>query len=334
MPKSPFDEEFTPEEEAALKSDAVPPAEEEGEGNVDDAIADAGKTKTEAEPAAAAPKDEPKPGAEAPAAEQPKTPTPEEETAAEEKDLAAFLEKHKGKSPKELARLAFQQTKRASKSEATNRQVNARIQAIGEQARVLAERRQKIAAEAPTKKGQFREKLASDPDAATAELYDAMVDREVSEADEAARTARMDQAIVFADEHIPEFGKQWPGMQTLAKEFGYSDQDLNQIEDGRALVMLSLANHSARLIKAGIMDRSGNIDISKIPTGEAEITDPRLNAPDPLKTLGGGGARSTAGAQTVEQQLAAINNMSDAELNAFEIANPGKIEELLQKAAA
>lgn len=326
MAKGPFDDELSPEEEALLKNDtAIPPAEEEGEGSVEEAIAAAQQTETDPKPAAEpdpAPEADPKPAAQ----------TPEEEAAAEERDLATFLEKHKGKTPEELARLAFQQSKRATKSEAQNRQVNARLEDIAANARALAERRDRLAAEAAARKTQFREKLTSDPDAATAELHDAIVDRELTEAEERARAARYDQAIVFADSHIPDFGKQWPGMQTLAKEFGYSDQELDQIDDGRALVMLSLASHAARLMKAGVMDRSGNIDLSKIPAPTADPTDPRLTVPEPQKTLGGRGA-STAGAQTIEQQLAAIANMSDAELTKFEQENPGKIEELLRKAA-
>ena len=331
--KGPFDEEFTPEEEAALTdATALPPAEEEGEGTVEEALAKAGQAQPEAKPDTEA-----KPEGEKPAGEQQQAPaaaTPEEEAAAEERDLAAFLEKHKGKPPEELARLAFNYQKRAGKAEAQNRQVNGRLQEISQRTTQLIERRNLLAQRAAERKTQFREKLTSDPDAATAELHDQLVDQEVAEADEAARVARLDQAIVFADEHIPEFGKQWPQMVGLAKEFGYNDDELNQIEDGRALVMLSLANHAARLIKAGIMDRLGNIDLSKIPSGEAALTDPRLTVPDPQRTLGGRAAGSTASAQTVEQQLAAIEAMTDKELDAFEKANPGKIDELLRKAAA
>lgn len=313
----PFDEEFSPEEEAALNDPtAIPPAEDEGEATVEEAVSAAGQAKTEAEPAAA-PAD--------PAAAEPAAAPAEDE----ESDLAAFLEKHKGKSPEELARLAFQQSKRANRSEATNRKVNEQVAAIAERARALAEERQRLATEAPTRKSQFREKLASDPDAATAELYDAMVDREVTQADIAARTARIDHAIEFADTHIPEFGKQWAGMQSMAKEIGYSDEELNSIDDGRALVMLSLANHAARLIKAGIMDRSGNLDLSKIPEPTVAPVDPRLAAPDPQKTLGGGGARSARGSQTIEQQLAEIANMSDEEFNKLD---PAVVERLLKAA--
>jgi hypothetical protein len=91
--------------------------------------------------------------------------------------------------------------------------------------------------------------------------------------------------------------------------------------------MLSLANHSARLMKAGVMDRFGNIDLAKIPSGEAEPTDPRLTAPDPQKTLGGRAAGSTRGAQTIEQQLATIEQMSDAELAPSRRPTRRKIDE-------
>jgi hypothetical protein len=83
----------------------VPPAEEEGEGTVEEAVA-AAKAEPAKEPAAERNR---RPGAQArrrqPAAGRRST-TPK----VEERDLAAFLEKHKGKSPEELAALAFQQT--------------------------------------------------------------------------------------------------------------------------------------------------------------------------------------------------------------------------------
>lgn len=329
MAKGPFDDELTPEEEALLASDAtVPPAEEGGEGSVEDAIREAGQKAGEAEPAKEPAAAEVDPAAKTPAEPDPAAPTATEEEIAE-RDLAAFLEKHKGKTPEELARIALQQNKRANRAEATNRKTNEQISAIAERARRAAEERQRVATEAPNRKNQFREKLASDPDAATAELHDRMVDAEVEAAEAAAKAARLDQAIVFADEHIPEFGKQWPGMQAIAKEFGYTDAELDNIEDGRALVMLNLANYSARLMKAGIMDRLGNI--VNVPQMETTPVDPRLAAPDPQKTLGGAGARSTRGAQTVEQQLAEINNMSDEEFNKLE---PGLVEGLLKQAAA
>jgi hypothetical protein len=305
----------------------VPPAEEEGEGTVEEAVA-AAKAPAE-EPAAAEPKPgEPKPAAETPTAEAP----PVDDAAAEEKDFASFLEKNKGKTPEELARYAYQQGKRANKEAATNRQVRDQVSALAERARRAAEARAEAQTTIPEMKQKFREKLATDPDAAVQELFDSIADEKLQRVDEAANVARVEEAIAFADTHIPEFGKQWSGMVSLAKEIGYSDAELDGIDDGRALVMLSLANHSARLMKAGVMDRSGNI--VNVPTIEPTPLDPRLAAPDPQRTLGGTGARSARGAQTIEQQLAEIDNMSDAELAKFDKDNPGVIDGLLKQAAA
>jgi hypothetical protein len=309
MPKSPFDEEFTPEEEAALQDTTLPPAEEEGEGSVEEAVAAAAQPAPEPEaaaPAAAEPKPGEPPAAEpAPAAAQP---TPEE---VEEQDLAAFLEKHKGKSPDEVLKLAFQQSKRASREAATNRQVRNQVSAIAERARAASERRAKLEGMAPDVKAAFREKLAADPDAATAELFDQLIDQRVQEADTEAQTARIEEAIHFADAHIPEFGKNWAGMKDLATEVGYTDDELNAIDDGRPLIVLYLASLTGRLMKSGIMDRFGNI--VNVPQMETQPLDPRLSGPDPQKTLGGAGARGARGAQSVEQQLQEISQMSDEE---------------------
>jgi hypothetical protein len=328
MPKGPFDDEFTPEEEALLKDDTtVPPAEEGGEGSVDDAIA-------AAQPAAEAPKEgeEPKPAAAAPA-EGESAPKPADAAPVvddEEKALADFLEKNKDKSPEELARLAFQQSKRANKEAAQNRQTRERVGVIAARVKNAAEQRERLATSLPEIKAKFREQLEKDPDAATTALFEALVDNQLSEADAEVQRARVDEAIGFAETHIPEFGKNWPGMHELAREVGYTDDEINAIDDGRPLVTLYLASLAGRLMKSGIMDRFGNI--VNVPNIETTPVDPRLSAPDPQRTLGGTGARSTRGSATVEQQLAEIYEMTDEQLNKFERENPGAIDALLKAA--
>lgn len=321
----PFDEEFTPEEEAALKDTTVPPAEEEGEGNVEEAIAAAGQGKEPA-PAAA---EEPKP-AEGQPQPKPTDEPPVDPAAAEAEDLAAFLEKHKGKTPDELAKLAYQQSKRASKEAATTRQVKQKVGAIAERARTAATKRDLLASAVPDLKERFKQRLAEDPDAATAELFDALIDSKLTEADATVQAARVEDAIQFADSHIPEFGKNWPEMHELGRELGYTDDEINAIDDGRPLVALYLANIAARMMKAGIIDRFGNM--LNIPHVEPTPLDPRLAAPDPQRTLGAGGSRGVRGAQTVEQQLNEIAEMTDEQLNKFERDNPGAIEALLKAA--
>jgi chemotaxis protein histidine kinase CheA len=322
--KSPFDEEFSPEEEAALQdANAIPPAEEEGEGSVEEALAAAGQAK-EPDPA---PAEAPKPG-EAPAAEAPK-PAEEPPAQTEEQELAAFLEKHKDKTPEELQRLLFQQTKRASREAADNRRTRSQVSAIAERARAAQARREQLATAAPDLKEKFRQRVGEDPDAAVSELFEAIVDQKLQEADSEVQAARVEEAIQFADAHIPDFGTNWPGMHKLANEIGYSDDEVNAIDDGRPLIALYLASHTARLMKAGIMDRYGNINLEALPGFQATPIDPRLAAPDPQKTLGGGAARGARGAQTVEQQLAEIANMSDEEFNKLD---PAVLDALLKAA--
>jgi hypothetical protein len=197
----------------------------------------------------------------------------------EEKALADFLEKNKDKSPEELARLAFQQSKRANKEAAQNRQTREKVGVIAARAKNAAEQRERLATSLPEIKAKFREQLEKDPDAATTALFEALVDKQLSEADAAVQRARVEEAIGFAETHIPEFGKNWPGMHELAREVGYTDDEINAIDDGRPLVTLYLANLAGRLMKSGIMDRFGNI--VNVPHIETTPVDPRLAAPDP-----------------------------------------------------
>lgn len=323
---SPFEEEFTPEEEAALTdANAVPPAEEGGEGSVEEAVAAAaaGKEPTaEPAPAVAAPK----PVEEAPAAE----PAVVDPAVAEEAELAAFLEKHKEKTPEELGKLLYQQSKRAGREAAENRRTRQQVSSIAQRAKAASERRELLASTAPDIKEKFRQRVTEDPDAAVSELFEALVDQQLSEADVEVQAARVEAAIDFADEHIPKFGENWPLMKSLANEVGYTDEELNAIEDGRPLVMMYLANHTARLMKAGIMDRFGNINLEALQGFSAQPVDPRLAAPDPQRTLGGGGGRGARGAQSLEEQLAEMANMSDEEFDKL----PPEVIEAAMKAAA
>lgn len=314
----PFDDELTPEEEAMLNNpDAVPPAEEEGEGSIEEAIVEAGTP-----PAA----EEPKPAEQQPVDQQPAAPA-QDDAAAEERAFAEFLEKHKGKSVEELARLTYQQQKRANREASENRQTRERVSALAERARQAAEARTQTATDIEARKAAFREKLATDPDGAVTEFVDSFLNDKVQQADAAVIAARQEAAIEFADTHIPEFGNRWPEMQGLAKEIGFSDQELDAIDDGRPLVLLSLANHSARLMKAGLMDRNGNL--VNVPALDPTPVDPRLAAPNPQPTLGGArpGAKTN---RSVQEQLNDLMNLSEDEFNKLD---PKVLEDLMRQAA-
>jgi cell division septation protein DedD len=207
--------------------------------------------------------------------------------------------------------------------------VRERVGALAERARQAQEARQQVHSSIPEMKAKFREKLATDPDGAVAELFDALADQRLQQADDEVTAARIDEAIVFADAHIPNFSEQWPGMHGLAREVGYSDEELNAIDDPRPLIILSLANHTARLMKAGIMDRMGNI--VNAPQVEAQPLDPRLAAPDPQRTLSGG-ARSARSNASMADQLNEILAMTPEQFDKFDRENPGAIESLLKAA--
>ena len=298
MAKTAYDDELTTEEEEILKAGIAPPAADEGDP----------PTPTDA-PAAADPAADPAAVVDPAAVADPAAaPVPTDE----DKELAAFLERHKGKSSEELAKLALQQSKRASRSEFQARNAASMVQNLADRAAAARARKDELAAAAEAKKTGFRDKLASDPDAATAELYDLRVDGEIAEADAELARVGYQQAAAFAVQHIPEFAQTWPEMHGIANEFGYTDDELDQISDGRQLVMLGLATYAARAIKSGLMDNRGRLTI---PQAGTPAMDPRLAAPDALASVGG--TRGVAGGSTLtnEQELARLYALPDAEFN-------------------
>lgn len=307
-------------EEADVSAELPPPDSEEG-GDTDTPPADeakpAGEKPAEA-PADAAPADKPADQ------QQQQQQAPVDDNA----EFAAFLEKNKDKSPEELARIAFQQSKRASKEAAGSRIANQRIEALSDRAKRVLERRTKMLEQAPDAKKTFRDRLKEDPDAATAELYDRLVDQEISEVDAAADKALFEEAVGFAQTYVPGFEDRWPAMRALGREIGFSDDEINGVRDGRDLVVLSLAQVAADLMKGGFIDPTGR-PTGLIPQPAKEATDPRLTGPEPIKTIGSGGARATDGTPSTEQALENLLSMNDAE---FAKLDPAELENILRAA--
>ena len=304
---SAYDDDFSDDELKALEehagSDAVPPVED------DDAAPIAPETVAEelglapAEPAAPA----------APVAE------------TEEEAFQAFLKANEGKSPDELAKIAFQQSKRANAEAFRGRKSQEQIEAIRENAaKVLADRRADIAA----RRDAFNTKLAEDPDAATRDVHEALLSQEEQAAEYEAVRARQDAAIELASTAIPDFVAKAPAIQAFGQEMNYTREELNGITDGRDLVTLYLASLTGRLIKAGMMDVHGNF--TQAPQVVADTpTDPRLRTPAPVKTLSSVPARSAGTTPNVEQQLSDLLNLSDADFNKLTDA---QLENLLRQA--
>lgn len=217
-----------------------------------------------------------------------------------------------GKTPEELAKIAFQQTQRASREAFENRkrgetleQINTRVRQAGERA---AAERQRIADE----RTAFAERLASDPDAATKDLHERQMSEREAQVASDEQAARVDAAIGLASQAVPDFQERAPSVYAFGGEMGYSKEELARISDGRDLVVLSLADMAARHIKSGRMNMRGELMPEPQPVADTP-TDPRLTAPTPIPSLSSTPARPAASGKTATAQAIDLANMSDAD---------------------
>lgn len=243
----------------------------------------------------------------------------------EEEAYQAFLKSHEGKTPEELAKLAFQQSKRANAEAFRGRKSQEQIDQIRETAqRTLEARKADIAA----RREKFSTQLAEDPDAATRDLHEAMLSQEEQAAEIEAIRARQDAAIELASTAIPDFVNKAPALQAFGHEMNYSKEELDGITDGRDLVTLYLASLAGNLIKSGVMDVHGAFSQAPQVVNETPV-DPRLRAPAAVKTLSSAPARSAGTPNSLEQQLTDVLNLSDA---AFAKLSDAELENLLRQA--
>lgn len=307
--------------ETEMASDRVPPAEDDDSQPItpEQVAAEAGVSPTGA----------PKPAEAAPAAEAPAA-APKEQT--EDEKFAAFLEEHKGKTPEELAKLAYQQSQRANQSGFQARKAKedaaAASKRISDALAGLQERRAKIA----EKRTGFDEQLQTDPDAATREVHERLLTSEERELQQEEFRLKQDHMVSIVSQVIPDFHTAAPMIAAFGAEMNYSPEELAAVTDPRDMVTLHLASLTGRLMKAGIMDLNGNIDPAKLAPAVA-ATDPRLAGKTPvIQTIGSAPARSGNGAQSLEQQLTEIAAMNEKQLEKFERDHPGVLDDLLRKA--
>jgi hypothetical protein len=133
--------------------------------------------------------------------------------------------------------------------------------------------------------------------------------------------------VEFASAVIPEFEKRAPQINAFGRELGYSPEELGSVVDGRQIVTLHLASIAGNMIKAGLIDPSGKF--MKLPQ---PVADPKPGAEQPQRAAFSRQPARKPGQQlSLEQQLEAINNMSDADL---EKLDPAVLEGLLRAADA
>lgn len=302
MADTPYDDDLSPEEENKLKeldvAAGAPPTE-----------AEAG-TAPVAEPAAA------EPAAAAAAAAAAPAPT-------EEDEYQAWLKANEGKTPEEIARLAFQQGKRANREAFQARRTGETIQQFQTRLSGAIERAEARRANLADRSRNFQQKLETDPDGATKEVFQSLAEREAAEIDREEDEARMDSALAFARQAIPDFDRIAPQIMQFAEGMGYSKAELAGIRDGRDLAMLEIGRRFQGLVNAGICDIMGR-PLSAPPA--VASTDPRLQpGADPVSTLSSAAARPPGGGKSAQQQAEDLLRLSDED---FDKLDPKQLEEL------
>jgi len=245
---------------------------------------------------------------------------------SDDEKLAAFLEKHKGKSPEELARLAFQQNQRASRAEFDFRKSADTLKGTLERINTA---REAATARAAEKRAEFQRKLAEDPDAALLEARSQQLSEEeraeVERLEAEEFGARAAAAVEFAAAVIPEFETRAPQINAFGRELGFGADELNSVVDGRQIVTLHLASIAGNMIKAGLIDPSGRF--IKLPEPVADLDGG--NPPQQRPGFSRQPARGAGTQKSLEQQLKDVDAMTDEELDKLD---PAALEALLRAA--
>lgn len=301
----------------------VPPADEQ-EGAPSAPAPAAPAPAPAPEPAAPAPT--PAPAAPAPGEPTPAAPAPAAEPTDDEK-FAAWQAANAGKTPEELARIAFNQEQRAKREAFQNRQRGETLEQINTRVKAAADKAAADRAAIEQRDKDFRQKLAADPDAAALQIHEERIEADRQRIANEEFTARQDAAIGLATQAVPDFQERAPAVYAFGGEMGYSKEELAGISDGRDLVVLSLADMAARLIKGGLMDMRGNLVAAPQPVAETP-TDPRLTAPVPVATLSSTPARPATTTAAPTKQATDLLSMSDAD---FSKLPPAELDALLRQ---
>ena len=245
----------------------------------------------------------------------------EQPQEAPDEEFRQFLEKHKDKSPEELARLAWQQDK--ARREARGREKEA-VLAIQRVQQELVERAARRREQIEKERQEFDNALVNDPDQAARMAFEAAQKARI-EREEAEQRALLDaQYQQMYRQMIPDFDQVAPQMAEFAvKRMNYAPEEALQISDPRDLALVDMAWRFQRLIDAGVVDRRGNVIAGNIQ----QEAPSRIAVPAAPKTLGSIGGQAPGRQPTLQERVAAIINMDDSEF-----ANLGQkdLEEILR----
>lgn len=230
-----------------------------------------------------------------------------------QEELAGFLEKHRGKSPEELLRLAFQQSKRANRAEFDSRKATENLTSV--LAKIQEKRDARVNA-IRQERESFKQKVETDPDAALLEAHERNLTEkereELAALDEEEFAARAQAAIELASSVIPDFQTRAPQIRGFGVELGFSPQEVDAIVDGRQIVALHLAQIAGNMMRAGIIDTAGRFISLPEPANEQ----PANPAPRGSGFNRAPGRAANPG-KTLEQQLAELDQLDDAAFDAL-----------------
>lgn len=262
----------------------------------------------------------------APAPAPAPTPTPAPAPAPSEDDeFKEFLGKHQGKSPEELARIAFDQNKRAAREGFNARQTQQRFDVLESNAKKLLESRTQSIAQ---RREEFAKRLREDPDQATQELHERLLTDEEQRAEAEYVSNQQSAAIELATTALPHLRETKDDVYAFGLEMNYGPENLDAIVDGRDLVVLTMAKQFADLFKAGLVDITGKLLVQA--PNPVEQTDPRLKPqPAQVQTLSSAPGRTPATERSIADQIADLTRMPDDE---FAKLDPKLIDSLLNAA--
>lgn len=243
-------------------------------------------------------------------------------------DWEAFLAKHKGKSPEELAKLAFQQQKRANREAYDGRQSHERLQSLLDR---IQQTRDARLQEVQQKRTDFDKRINEDPDAALREAHSerlAEQERQIAEqADREAFQARAAQAIDIASRAIPNFHEEAPKIADWAQnEMGFTAEEVAGIADARMIGTLYLARMAGNLMKAGIINPDGTM--GQLPQSVKSNSNGTEGNAQRRSSFGKQPARGSQPSKSFEDQLEDVANMSEAD---FAKLDDAQLEALLSQ---
>lgn len=301
-----FDDfDLTEDEERQLREGGASTSKAASAVEDDDEFSDINGDESAKKPAEAEPEPEPEPGESADSGES-------------DDDFAAFAEKHKGKSPEEILRIAYQQDRARAQARHEAKEARREGQQAAQTLQQLIQRieqaRQQKVQDLAQRRQQFDAELRDDPDAATRRLHDQLLVREHQEFEKQAWAHYVREQTRLARESIPDFDAVAPQLIRYGvEEAGYTEDEVRNAADHRDIILLNKARMFDALVKQGVVDPTGKLKGADAQSQQRSNLQRAGNiASKAPRTLSDArGARAADGAQSLVAKARELADMSD-----------------------